>query len=109
MYPMNPQNKTQDANIDYTTAYPSAAASLHPGGANFAFVDGSVRFLKDTIDSWPLVASTGTDGATIMGQGVIENVGGVQGVFGLQPGFRFGVYQKLSTRAGNEVVSNDAY
>ena len=28
------------------------ASSNHPGGVNVAFTDGSVRFIKETIDSW---------------------------------------------------------
>jgi prepilin-type N-terminal cleavage/methylation domain-containing protein/prepilin-type processing-associated H-X9-DG protein len=45
--------------------------SLHPGGLNMLLADGSVRFVKSSID--------------------------------------IGVYQSISTRAGNESVSADAY
>ena len=31
------------------------ASSMHPGGVNVAFADGSVHFIKDSISSWPMV------------------------------------------------------
>jgi prepilin-type N-terminal cleavage/methylation domain-containing protein/prepilin-type processing-associated H-X9-DG protein len=59
--------------------------SLHPGGANFLFGDGSVHFLKASIDIGAPAWSTNPSQVNI------------------------GVYRKLSTRAGGETISADAY
>jgi len=58
--------------------------SMHPGGVNFVFGDGSVRFIKNSI----------------------EVVGGVDPANGR---LISGVYRKLATRAGGEIISADAY
>jgi prepilin-type N-terminal cleavage/methylation domain-containing protein/prepilin-type processing-associated H-X9-DG protein len=110
MYPLNPQNRdlqVTSPNLGNVfggiaaTNHVFAASSNHPGGANFAFADGSVRFLKDTINSWPLDPQTGDP------IGVTFN--SATGRFQMAPGARFGVYQALSTRAGGEALSSDQY
>jgi len=102
MYPVNPHKKitNQDAGGGGSTAYISAASSLHPGGANFAFMDGSVKFLKDTINTWAFNPTTG------LPIGLSRDGGGM---YILAPGTQFGTYQALSTRAGGEVISADTY
>jgi prepilin-type processing-associated H-X9-DG protein len=75
--PMNPLRNP--LNDDGYFAIVWSAASFHPGGCNFAFLDGSVRFLKDTIESAPPWSSD------------------------------FGVYQALSSINGGEVISAGAY
>jgi len=68
---------------DWRTVGQFGFRSQHPGGANFAFCDGSVKFLKQTID---------------MGN---PNYA--------PPQINTGVYRQLSTRKGGEVISADAY
>jgi prepilin-type N-terminal cleavage/methylation domain-containing protein/prepilin-type processing-associated H-X9-DG protein len=77
-----------------------AASSFYPGGANFAFCDGSVHFLKDTISTW---------------QNDPNNFGDPVGVtYGAYSQYQWGnskprIYQALATRSTGEVISSDAY
>ena len=67
---------------DYRTWGQFGFRSKHPGGANFLFCDGSVHFIKTSID---------------------------MGNPNYTPPISVGVYRQLSTRAGSEVVSADSY
>jgi prepilin-type processing-associated H-X9-DG protein len=82
------QTPGYDTDGNMGNAIVNGASSFHPAGCNFAFLDGSVHFLKETIDCWTY--RPGFSGF----------------VFPSSPP---GVYQALSTRAGGEVISADAY
>ncbi len=95
LYPPNAFDKVTMASM---TAWANSASSMHPGGLNVLMGDGSVRFVKDTIQTWPYQPVSGNPaGASRNGQGAWVN---------LPPS---GVWQALSTRSGGEMVMSDSY
>jgi prepilin-type N-terminal cleavage/methylation domain-containing protein/prepilin-type processing-associated H-X9-DG protein len=91
-----PPNLFRDENA---VVPPSAASSMHPGGLNVLMGDGAVRFLKESIQCWPVdLSGLGVpQGATFNGTGFWGNLP------------KSGIWQSLSTRAGGEMVGSDAY
>ena len=89
-YPPNPYEKVAALAAD---ALLSSASSLHPGGLNALMGDGSVRFIKDSIQTWPFDPATGIpSGATLDAAGAWTNLPA------------FGAWQALSSRSGGENI-----
>jgi prepilin-type N-terminal cleavage/methylation domain-containing protein/prepilin-type processing-associated H-X9-DG protein len=88
-YPINSQFRGLPL-IDGSTDedWVMTVGSFHPGGANVGFADGSVRFIKDSIQSVTFNPSDGSVPAfTYSGH-----------VFSMTTGYQTGVWQRLSTR-----------
>jgi len=99
LYPINAFRKVPNIADEYSWSWVQSPSSLHPGGANIGMADGSVRFIKDSISTWPFNPASGYP------KGVTQTLG----IFTLAPGTQIGVFQMLSTRSGGEVISADQY
>lgn len=89
-YPLNMHTRIRDQAWDPTTGWSAilfGASSLHPGGANFAMCDGSVKFISQDIESWDLTQSE---------LNLLQSASDYPKPLGL--------YQALSTRAGREPI-----
>ena len=76
-----PPNAWKVLPITMSDSWTQAASSTHPGGVNVLMADGSVHFVKESIESWD------ASPANLSGQ-------------------RPGIWQRLATRDGNEVVDS---
>ena len=92
MYPINIRSRTG------LFSYPKwmrTASSHHPGGVNVLMGDNSVRFVKETIDTWSFDPQTGNPlNASQTKNGDWQNLP------------KPGIWQALSTRGGGEIVEN---
>jgi prepilin-type N-terminal cleavage/methylation domain-containing protein/prepilin-type processing-associated H-X9-DG protein len=100
--PPNVCKKNPDIFLQGAWWWLNSMASNHPGGVNAAFTDGSVHFLKDTIQSWQ---NDLANGGWVFG--FPDNHGQpFNGDYGRATP---GVLQFISTRRGREVVSAGAF
>ena len=93
-----PPNMIARVGVGAGVSHGSAASSLHPGGLNVLMGDGSVRFIKDSISTWPFDTRTGIP----LGAKFDPNTS-----WGNLPAP--GVWQKLATRSGGEIIDGGDY
>jgi prepilin-type N-terminal cleavage/methylation domain-containing protein/prepilin-type processing-associated H-X9-DG protein len=113
MYGVNPQKRFPVTQTNYISFYDPglpmmlsmSVSSFHPGGANVGMADGSVRFVKETIATFPANALPSTNYAT-NGPGPYLSGYNTYGIFS---GTQMPVFNALSTANGGEVVSSDGY
>ncbi len=105
MYGVNPQKRAPVTQTNYISYFSPgqplmlamSGSSFHPGGANFGFADGSVRFIKETVASFPLTSNPPV-GMYYSGYNT----------YALSTN-TLPVFQALSTIGGGEVISADSY
>ena len=78
-----------------------SADSLHHGGVNCGFGDGSVKFINNSINSWPFNSRSEWSPSLAISP--------VTEVPYIRPNAKVGIRQQLSTRSSGEVVSADQY
>jgi len=111
-YPPNPQkrfnkssqclvNPNPSTGVDQGGAFLCGASSFHPGGVNVSMCDGSVRFIKETVDSWQVQDNYPNciPPGTVLASATLT----------IPAGTKVGIWQKLGSVGGGEAVSQSEY
>ena len=94
--------------IEACSVWVTSPSSLHPGGVNASFVDGSVHFIKESINSWPYDAKAyGPPNNYLTSTFVTTPSFGV--IYAFTSAAKIGVWQALTTKANGEIISSDSY